>query len=398
MGMTDQPEPNKMYSVMTPHRDIENHVQRDPIGYYVDYPDQGINEDTGLIFSVSGIGYFPEMDYEKMLRRYLATKYNCLAVGVVYFGQRIKKAENIQLLGNFFENLEKHHGVSVSGGIQGDHTDLVSTLFQALSDAGIKKLHTDCRGYAKYKEEYLSFGFLPALDHLQTLHQIMREIPLNKNRIFAYGASYGGYIAQLLAKYAPNTFCAIIDNSGYVSLDDCPESIYGQNELEYVSLASVRGIELAVYEHSVWSKDPDSPHFLGGHCARIRNLLEADHLKTSNTHHYCYHYVDDPVVAAEGKIKLRDLLCNRATIDLTLVDDSQIDGRIYKEKQHCLGASYRDIFDLSYKKFTDSDTAKKNDHATDFDLGSEITFRCGKRDYHFAYSNQDGVRVSLTDP
>jgi len=380
--------------VQVPHPDIENHVSREPIGYYVEYPDQGINEDTGIVFSVAGIGHFPEMDYEKLFRRYLATKYNCIAVGVVYFGQRLKRINNIKFLSNFFGKLEKHHGITFEGGIAGDEDDLTSIVCKALFDSGLTELHSSCMGYAKYKEEYLSFGLLPALDHLQVLHQIISEEPINKNRIYAYGASYGGYIAMLLGKYAPNTFCAIIDNSGYVSREGFPDSIYGHNAPTFIPIVTIYGLNVGVYENGVWSKDPASPHYLDTHHERIRSMLETEHLNSSDTHYYCYHYTKDELVAAESKIKFRDLL-GEEKVDLALIDDSQIDGKIFKQADHCLGATHRDLFDISYKKFMAEGTARKDNGVTDFDLGTTTTFSCGKHDYLFSFSSAEGIQVTL---
>ncbi|MCW9035743.1 MAG: DUF2920 family protein [Rhodospirillales bacterium] len=377
-----------------PHPDVENYVPRQPISYYVDYPDQGVNEETGIVFSVAGMGHYPEMDYEKLLRRYLATKYNCIAVGVVYFGQRLKRVENIQLLNNFFTNLEKYHGISMEGGVDGAAGDLTGAVCQALYEAGIRKLHHSCMGYAKYEEEYLSFGLLPALDHLQVLHQLMVDTPINKNRIFAYGASYGGYVAMLLGKYAPNTFSAIIDNSGFVSREGFPDSLYGHNAPTYISLNTVKGVELAIYEHGVWSKDPTSPHYFDIHHEKIRDLLEQTHLNPSKTHYYSYHYEKDTLVPVSGKTKFRDLW-GEGNVDLTVVDDSQIDGKVFKKANHCLDATHRDIFDMSYKKYMAEDAVQKQDGITDFDLGSTFIFPCGEKSYHFSFSNDKGIRVTL---
>jgi cephalosporin-C deacetylase-like acetyl esterase len=66
------------------------------------------------------------------------------------------------------------------------------------------------------RNEYQSFGFLPALDCLTVLGDVLNRFPMiNKKKIIAYGSSYGGYIAMLCGKYAPNTFSVIIDNSGF---------------------------------------------------------------------------------------------------------------------------------------------------------------------------------------
>lgn len=52
---------------LTPHADIENNYKRNVIEYSVDFPDDGLSDDTGLIFTVSGYGFSTEHPYEVKL-------------------------------------------------------------------------------------------------------------------------------------------------------------------------------------------------------------------------------------------------------------------------------------------------------------------------------------------
>ena len=100
---------------LIPHPDIENNYPRTPISYYIDIPDAGLDADTGLIFTISGYGGSPGSEYEGKLRPYLANKYNCIVIGVDYFGCEIKlpNPQNYRFADDFFDQLESVYGLKV---------------------------------------------------------------------------------------------------------------------------------------------------------------------------------------------------------------------------------------------------------------------------------------------
>src|ERR1700675_2140186 len=70
-------------------------------------------------------------------------------------------------------------------------------------------------------------GVLPALDGLQVVHRLLGEHGLNRRRTFLLGTSYGGYIAGMMAKFAPATFRMVVDNSGFSSAQDDIANVFG---------------------------------------------------------------------------------------------------------------------------------------------------------------------------
>jgi len=377
---------NEIHSIDSPHPDIENHWVRGPLRYVLTSPDQGADDETGLVMVIGGYGSHLSSEYDVVLRRYIASKYNCFAASVEYFGQSVKFYDSLIPMPDFFVNLQKHYGVTVTANKSSDVDFVTRNVLKRLAEQGVTELHHDCRILRK-TNSYQSFGFLPAIDHLQVFHDITQRHHVNKSRVFILGTSYGGYIALLLGRYAPQTFAMIIDNSGYITPNI---DLYGDSYTFCVD----QGVRFVTHETMVWSHNRSSPSYFGEHNWKIRCLLDPILMTPSATRHYLYHYVDDQVEKAELKIRFHDLLCRFAPAELTIVTDDGIDGTLFKSRTHGMKASLRHLFDRSYAAYLAS-AAPAHPPVTDFDMGSRYRFGCGSRCYQFSYSAEHGIRVDL---
>jgi Protein of unknown function (DUF2920) len=79
--------------------------------------------------------------------------------------------------------------------------------------------------------------------------------------------------------------------------------------------------------------------------------------------------------------------------ELVIIDDAQIDGRIFKNVDLGMGASMRGIFEMSYDKCRRDGGALSDE--TDFDQGSGYRFACGKESYVIKFSLEHGVRARI---
>ncbi len=180
---------------------------------------------------------------------------------------------------------------------------LINLLFHMLHSKGISALDTrvaimmDC--YIKYS----SFGFMPAIDHLAVLQDLMKKYNIDRSNIVALGSSYGGYIASLMGKYAPHTFSMIIDNSGF-SLTSTQEVL--GSAMNMLSGAFSREIDNRRYEipylaKSLWSLDETSTYYFSDAHKLIRNLIVENHKIASQTVYYMYHSVGDTIIPISYK-------------------------------------------------------------------------------------------------
>jgi hypothetical protein len=190
-----------------------------------------------------------------------------------------------------------------------------------------------------------------------------------------------------MAKFAPNTFRMIVDNSGFSSAEDDKAGVAGWQKL------FVNGVSMLCKNVRHWSLDPRDANFFSAPRQAIRDLHRRDHVIDNTARIYAYHAANDPLAPTARKIALREAYRDRIAYELVIVDESQIDGRIFKDLNHGMNASMRGIFDLSYGKFIRDGGAMSE--TTDFDLGSEYVFACSRDDYVVRFSHEDGVRVAL---
>ena len=372
----------KTASIDVPHPDFELGVQRSALRYSICAPDTGLDRNTGLIFFIAGYGMETGGDYVESLLPYLANRHNCVAASVRYFGAELAAKARLRPMPDFFVKLAERHCVTLSAPRGADIDTIFQQTMGLLAQNGITALHADCR-VALIAEEYNSMGVLPALDHLQVIHRLMKEHALDRRRLYVIGTSYGGYIASLMMKFAPSTLRMVIDNSGFSSAEDDLSSAMGALRV-WVGGVAIRAMALRC-----WSPDPTAENYLSPARREIRSLFDPRHIYANTARVYAYHAAGDRVAPLQRKLTLRDVYSGRVHYDLQIIDEASLDGRIFKVLEHGMNASIRGLFDLSYEKYVAAGGALAD--YTDFDLDREIRFPCSAENYIFRYSRRDGV-------
>lgn len=372
-------------TIETPHADIELGVERRALRYLVRAPSAGVDKHTGLALFIVGYGMEPFGAYAQKLLAHLADRHNCVAVSVDYFGANFLTKSRLVPCPDFFVNLAQHYGIRVTAPAGVDMVQLLLSLAHLLRQHGISRLADQCQ-LTWLSEEYHSMGFLPALDGLEVTHRLLDEFSLDRRRLFVIGTSYGGYIASMMSKLAPNTFRMIIDNSGFSSAEDDVDGVMG---LAKVYVGGVAMVGRAVRS---WSRDPASAAYFSTARRAIRDLRDRTQVKHSTVRLYAYHAAADTVAPTAEKLRLREAYDGRVHYDLSIVDEAQLDSHLFKTLEHGMKASLRGLFDLSYEKFLAAGGALA-DH-TDFDLATEHRFACGGEDYVVRFA-EAGVRASI---
>ncbi len=376
-----------------PHQDIENHIQRNSIPYFIQFPEQGMNEETGLIFTISAFGMGPRQEYETKLRSILANKYNCIAVGVDYFGCSIKLPDlgTLRFPDRFFDDFKELYQMDIGGNNVPPVAAALPTLINLLNSMGKKSFERPLHLLANKQDIYQSFGILPALDYLQVMSELLETYSINKKRIYISSSSYGSYIGLVLGKLAPNTFRFIVDNSAFV--EPYLPSVYGAND-NIGTWAAIGGVEVFIMEDTLWSRDPESEFFFDKHHHQIRSLLIKEHIYPSSTEYYCSHSPIDHLVSLEDKERFRELR-PEMDIDLQVITDAKVDGKIFKNTQHGMDASIAGMFELAYNAHVDKN--KPQPAQTDFDLKSEFVFPCDNNKCYTIRFSQDNVELTLSE-
>ncbi len=142
-----------------------------------------------------------------------------------------------------------------------------------------------------------------------------------------------------------------------------------------------------------WSFEPRDANFFAPPRQAIRDLHRREHLFDNTARIYAYHAANDTLARTAHKVALRDTYKGRIAYELAIIDESQVDGRIFKNLRHGMNASMRGLFDVSHAKFIRDGGALAD--TTDFDLRSEYRFGCGEEDYVLRFSPEEGVRAAL---
>jgi pimeloyl-ACP methyl ester carboxylesterase len=382
------PAPILERTIAAPHPDIELGVERQALRSLVALPKAGIGDRTGLVLFLVGYGQDPVGAYVRSLLPWIADSYDCVAASVSYFGvdNWTRDCRTVPSPG-FFTQIERHYGIKVTMPKDMAMSIMLWKLAHLFECNGVTTVHPDCLIYG-IGPEYNSMGLLPALDGLAVVHALLGEFALDRRRLFLLGTSYGGFVAGLMAKLAPQTFRMVIDNSGFSSAQDDAGNIYGFAGVFFGNV-KIRGKLIAAF-----SSDPTNAAYYSPARDAIRSLLRREHAHPNSARIYAYHAASDRIAPTERKLLLRDVYAGRAAYDLTIVDQAGLDGRVFKTLEHGMKASMRGLFALSHDKFEHDGGALADD--TDFDREACWTFPCGDESYVVRFSRAAGVTARIT--
>lgn len=384
--------------IENPHPDIELGVARAPLEYFITLPTAGINAETGVVLAICGYGETPDDEYQaEKFRPYIADKYNCIAVGVKYFG--ITRSPVIDDA-SFIENIAEIYGVPTRHFLDEDNSmryktvdDLLPHLFDLLRNKNIKRLDLRCRPGVRLEKDYHSFGLLPAIDNLMVLGEVLKDYPVRKDKLIAFGSSYGGYIAMLVGKYAPHTLAVVIDNSGF-SRVRMIDILGGEFRCEGRTLGnSNSGIIYGACYNGWTITDETAPNYFCDSFRVIRNLFVDEHRVPSQCRYYIFHSPQDIVAPVVDKDKTVEVLRRYNDVTYKRITPSDIDGRIFKNMDHAMNASLRGLFDIVAE--LDAQRLSKDGHLTDFDIESQNIFDCGEYKYRFCFDRNYNIEVVL---
>ncbi|MGE5418050.1 MAG: DUF2920 family protein [Acidobacteriota bacterium] len=391
--------------IKEPHPDVELGLERGELEYFVTLPENGVNKETGVILSIPGFADTANSDYQiNKLMPYLADKYDCVVVGVNYFGiNRSGYIKKFDFLKSFCKNYNVHEGQFFdSEGLPRfkSFDEAAYQMCTILRERRVNKLDKDCRPIITQVKDYESFGFLPAVDNLTVLATVLSNYNVDHRKLVAYGSSYGGFIAWLMGKYAPHTFSVIVDNSGY---SQAIISEVAAHELLPVEGNPIMSIEIGNVNYNLngvrmqpWTvMSEEYPGYFSDSCRRIRSLLENAHRVPSKTRYYVFHSPEDliaPIAEKDGAI---GILSQYNQVYYKRMEPRDIDGQVFKNMKHAMDASLRGLFDI-VAALDDTKFAKQEDY-TDFSLNSVNAFDCGKKTYSFKFKADYNFEVTITD-
>ncbi|HUH42999.1 MAG TPA: DUF2920 family protein [Sulfurimonas sp.] len=378
--------------------DFELNIERpQKLFYKYSYPkDKKIN---GIVFTIQGFGAEPS--YMDNLRLFLAEEFSVVAVDVYYhcFFSRPENGASLE-----FDNLDLYvlqdfidkYGIDFSDVKEITTNSVLSNLNRKI---GILKANGTFVSDYRLKlpitiipkgNEYQNFGVMQAVDHINVLLEL-QEMPFDfipNYSVSLMGTSHGGYLAHLIAKFAPHKIDCVIDNSCYVKPP--VNYILGKetNILQPEYKTILEHIVLNCFVQTLWTTNTKSQNFFTPNHYRIRDLNDSMHTNTlsqytqNKTRYISYHSAQDKIANIDDKIDLYKRLNNLGfETKLHIVDNqSQIDGKFIKTLSHGMDMSLKE---LAKKELPQALSQNKNQ----INNNNIIIYECDTIKYIFNYEN-----------
>lgn len=362
----------------------------------------------GIVFIIPGFGEDTNSSYSQMLRDYIAKTFEVAAVHVIYhcFYSRFDIGAEVGLDKTDEEILLHHlkkYNLSITSRKIGDILVEIDKAIglkkeEGTVDKDLKLLQT-LSIMPKYGE-YQNFGVLQAIDHINVLQDIrgksldfMEDYPT-----ILMGSSHGGYIAYMAAKFAPNMFDCVIDNSSYVK----PPLQYIVGKETDIYKAEFRqftdNLNVHYFTKTYWSTDKESYFYFSKDRYDIRDLSNVNHLQTisfasnNKIKYISYHSKNDDLASVEDKVLLYKKLDELGfDTHLNVVEDeSELDGKFIKSLSHGLGMS---IKELANRELPDALKIRSKSGANQAQM---VSLECETLRYEF--QNLNGVFSAVQMP
>lgn len=287
---------------------------------YFAEPENGMDENTGLLLLIAGYGGNARSRVYQKMRRVFADEYNLVTLQCDYLG---------------WEFMQDQFHLFITDGLLREN--LTEEEYQLLSEdySGNKGILAEkiLTGYIDLKEtagNYNEMGLWQAMDHLMAARvvlDIMRENghPCPERRVYAYGQSHGAYLCYLCNFLAPGLFLGIIENSAYLFpyfMDVDREVIVKGEQMTLRKLFHYRVRDLETDRQSY-----DLERLYQG----FQNQAEI----------VSYHGEEDTMIPLDRK---KDFLQHVSGVTLYVVTRDMVDGVVFQSAGHSLGADLLWLF------------------------------------------------------
>ncbi len=386
---------------ITSCNDFELNIKRvQKLVYRYSYPTS--KKLNGIVFIIAGFGNDANSEYSEKLRTYIAKTFSVVAVNVFYhcYFSRIENGATLE-----FDELDIQILTDIINKYKIDFSDVKQinkdTVLQKMNEA-IGILKAKGRVSEDFKlmlpmtiipkhNEYQNFGVMQAVDHLFVLRDI-KKLPLdfsdNINTILI-GSSHGGYIAHLVAKFAPHLIDCVIDNSCYVK----PPLSYIMGKETNILQPEYRilyeNIKLHCFVQTLWTTNKYTSSYFSNDRYQIRNLYDEEHIEAmvnhsgAKTKYISYHSSHDSIAPIQDKINFYDTLKSFG-FDATLKvinSEKDIDGKFIKTLAHGLDMSLKELANKELPQLLNQ-KQKKSDSI------SKIVYDCDEISYYFDFKDQ----------
>lgn len=336
---------------------------------YFSVPDNGINEDTGLLLLISGFGSKSSSNVYKKMRDKFADKYNLVTIQCDYFGYEFMQSTNKvitptidkNILSGLF-NLNEMEQI-----YKNDRFDL--NEFIKLGKKYKIKLEVDAQ-INENIDNFNDMGLLQSIDNITSLLKVMsilynNNYSFNSKKVIIYGHSHGAYLSYLCNAFAPGLFSMIIDNSAWLY------PIYLENDIKRNLISEIDNLTIIV-----------KFDYLAKKIIKDKEILNLNNIY-SNFHNdsiiVSYHGTSDELVSCKDKKTFCEKVNNCTYVE---INEPKVDNIIFKSTKHGLDSDFIKLFDYTMDNFD-----VKFEKGNRFDLPNQVVFQTSQHKYIIDYED-----------
>lgn len=277
-------------------------------------PDGGISEETGLLVLIPGYGGGIESNVFKKMRNLFSDKYNLLVMQCSYFGSEFMDARMTDFLNS--------------------KSDWAANSEPREKNVGVQIVMNET------PENFNDMSYMQAMDLITATLLSIRLVQesdchFNQKKIILYGVSHGGYLAYLMNRLCPGLYSFIIDISGYVTPYFLNNLRPLKNEANWFFIDyMIRRTKEVQFESELYD---------------LKYLYQS----FSNTCRVIsFGGRDDEMVDIREK---EDFIHSiGVTADIIVVSADEVDGELFMNAEHGLGADFLKVFCMVYETIADT--------------------------------------------
>lgn len=351
------------------------------VPYRIYQPERGSN---GLVVYLPGFGA-DLGGYTQAFCEKVAGRHGCAALSVEYFCMRSRPQAGAKIT---FEpedrrQLEAHLPLKIAR--YGTDERVLKAVCALKSDVPL----TLTASLTPPDGSYQNFGIMAALDIVAAINDVLTRYPINRDNIILVGASYGGYLAQLVNKLRPGLVRALFDNSSWAEPN--LTYVFGREigACEYSSRANER-VTLAMCVNSPWRKTAGHPHYFGPSEFLIRGFSRSQleqMVSQGANQTFCLmvHSAEDRSIAPlAAKVEMAQTMLELGwPVEMLIYDASDIDGSYIKNTDHGMGLSMFTFFERGCEMLRTMARPFK------YAAAEHVIYHAGKYRYEFDYRHGD---------
>ena len=313
------------------------------IDVFYSIPQDGLDEDTGVLLYICGFRGHAEANVFKKLRNNFADEYNLITIQCNYFGyefmQNPLKLRPQDKHMNYFTK-EELIKIYKKGSFQ------INEFIKLSENYPVKMLLREDLS-AECPENFNEMGIMQAIDNLNALITVMKKISsmgykFNCKKIILYGNSQGAYLSYLCNLIAPDLISLVIDNSGWLY----PEHL--EKDRRILTLTPGKATLKIVFDYKARDIIDDF---------EILDLKKMYSNFDNKARIISFHGEDDHLISLSEKNKFLSTVKNSQLYPITTETLKNYPPNIFSKTGHGLGANFLNLFkyifencDLKFEK------------------------------------------------